>query len=436
MKKVLILSYFSSPGNFAGSYRIKSWADYLHNYGYYPIIVTRHWNENETDYTAISDKKVIEKTVNEKHTIYRLPYYGSFRDRLVHRYGKKAVFIGKFFSFFQLLGQNIFMGFTPFANLYYFSRDLIKSEKDLNIVIASGGPFIQFRFCYLLKNKYPNIKWIADYRDEWNSYYSYGTRKEPLGRKFLIKIESPFEKKWLSNASKIITVSEVLKEQISKFLNFKGPVSVVLNGFDSEDFSSLNWKTNNNFKQFQLLYSGTLYPFQELGIMIQGIIKFLQMANNSNSVKIVFAGLKRDEKMTRRILELFAGHEKHLVILPRLAKKKFMKLLHQSHVLLLFPYLSVKGCYSSKIFEYLASCRPILMAPPDDGLLNSFIKNNKAGFIGKSSSEVTDILCDLFMKFQNNVTFINNNRKLYFFSREKQTELLSEEINKTVFDDY
>ena len=70
MKRVLIISYFFPPGNFAGSYRIKAWADQLQKFGYYPIVVTRHWAENETDYTAISSESAILKEEYSNFTVF------------------------------------------------------------------------------------------------------------------------------------------------------------------------------------------------------------------------------------------------------------------------------------------------------------------------------------------------------------------------------
>ncbi|MFW5700794.1 MAG: hypothetical protein ACOCWM_03805, partial [Cyclobacteriaceae bacterium] len=113
MKKVLILSYFFPPANFAGSYRIYAWARHLYKFGYHPVVITRHWAENETDYTAISAEKDIELEEHEHYTVYRLPYKGSIRDRLVNRFGPKAKFLGKIFSFFQVIGQNYFLRSIP-----------------------------------------------------------------------------------------------------------------------------------------------------------------------------------------------------------------------------------------------------------------------------------------------------------------------------------
>ena len=64
MKKVLIISYFYPPANFVGGQRTAAWAKYLHEYGYYPIIITRHWNEGQTD--------LVDKVKNNKLEIEKI----------------------------------------------------------------------------------------------------------------------------------------------------------------------------------------------------------------------------------------------------------------------------------------------------------------------------------------------------------------------------
>jgi len=46
MKKILVISYFYPPCNLTASQRTESWAKYLHNSGFYPIIITRKWEKH------------------------------------------------------------------------------------------------------------------------------------------------------------------------------------------------------------------------------------------------------------------------------------------------------------------------------------------------------------------------------------------------------
>ena len=107
----------------------------MHKFGYYPIIVTRHWDDNDTDYTAISRQNDVSVEEGKTFTVYRLPYKGTSRDKLVARYGSKAKFPGKILSFFQVLGQNFSLACTPMSGLYKFAREYLINNKDVDTVI-------------------------------------------------------------------------------------------------------------------------------------------------------------------------------------------------------------------------------------------------------------------------------------------------------------
>mgnify|MGYP001445437583 FL=1 len=61
-KKVLILAYDFPPYNSIGAQRPYSWLKYFNEFGFQPIIVTRHWDEirDEEDYYKASKKQFFE----------------------------------------------------------------------------------------------------------------------------------------------------------------------------------------------------------------------------------------------------------------------------------------------------------------------------------------------------------------------------------------
>nr|MBP7389342.1 hypothetical protein [Chitinophagales bacterium] len=74
MVNVLILAYDFPPYVSVGGLRPHSWLKYFNEFGVYPIVVTRQWNnayKNGLDYVApgFSDNTVTEK--NDKGTTIR-----------------------------------------------------------------------------------------------------------------------------------------------------------------------------------------------------------------------------------------------------------------------------------------------------------------------------------------------------------------------------
>ena len=121
MKKILIISYFFPPSTFTGSFRIYSWAKYLHKFGYYPIIVTRNWGIPITGYKDMSVSTIGEMVheVNDNYEVYYLPYKGNLRDKLYEKYGDiKMVFLRRMLSLFEIIFQNFSIRILPYRNLY------------------------------------------------------------------------------------------------------------------------------------------------------------------------------------------------------------------------------------------------------------------------------------------------------------------------------
>ena len=84
MKKIIIISYFFPPCSLTASQRINGWAKYLNEFGYYPTVITRNWENNiaspEDVLKSAGDSIVHNK--EETYEVYYLPYKASFRDRI------------------------------------------------------------------------------------------------------------------------------------------------------------------------------------------------------------------------------------------------------------------------------------------------------------------------------------------------------------------
>ena len=168
MKKLLILAYDFPPYVSVGGLRPASWHKYFHEFGIYPIVVTRQWGNkygSHLDYIAPSERNetIVEET--ETGTIIRTPYKPNLANRLMlqygdHKYKYVRKFISAFYEFFQWI---FFIG--PKSRLYYGAKKYLRENK-VDCIIATGEPFILFKYASKLSKKF-NIPWVADYRDPW-----------------------------------------------------------------------------------------------------------------------------------------------------------------------------------------------------------------------------------------------------------------------------
>lgn len=427
MKRVLILTYFFPPGNFAGSYRIQSWAKYLIEFGYYPVVVTRKWEETMNDYSDMSKQtsEGIEHHKFENFEVYYLPYKPNRRDRLLAKHGKeKYLFYRKVLTFIEIFFQNITNSVIPFRNLYSFSKHLLKNNPDIKLVITSGKPFILFKFCYFLKKKY-NVKWVADYRDDWNStQWKIFYNKLQL---IFLKIETFFEKKWVSSADHITSVSDYYVNIISAFVNKNG--SSIMNGYDESDYPN---NAETYFNDFTIVYNGTLYNSQPIEIFLEGLKKVIDRNNNVIKIKILFPGLSVDSQMTDEVRANLKGYEDNYEITGRIKKEEVISIQLKSHVLLMIGHTGIKGTTSSKIFEYLACKKNILLCPSDNDIIERIITETGSGIICNSSVEIEEKLQSLINEYlkTGKIKYNSIRNEIEKYSRRNQTKKLAEVFDK------
>lgn len=423
MKKILILSYFFPPCNLTASSRPYGWAKHLYLAGYYPIIVTRKWETPVKHYSDLSTptSAQVEHYKYDHYEVYCLPFKGNLKDRIYKKYGdRKFVWLRKTLSYFELVAQNYFSSIIPYYNFYEFSDQLLKQNSDLKKVVITANPFPFFKFGYLLSKK-NNIQWIADYRDDWTTSQLFSPKN--ILERILKKIESKSERKWLSNASCFTTISEHYVERITSLINRKG--FLVMNGYDEDQYIDVVNKKSENC--FTIIYSGTLYDTQPIEIFVEAFKIIVEKFKNQIPVKLIFLGLLFDSKQTHRINNLLKGFEDYYSITDRIEKQKAISLQQKANLLLICSHKNIKGITSSKIFDYLACKRPIVLFPSDQDILEEIITKTNSGYICNTAEEISDLLSEILANYvqTNNINYNPVKNEVEFFSQKNQTMKLA-----------
>ena len=166
--RLLICTLYFPPCSLTPANRTFSWAKYLHQFGIYPVIITRQW-PREFSPELYEEKSFGKKVIIEKHADYEvhyLPFTGNFRTRSLQKADtNKQKIPRRIFLLFELLLRNTFHSLLPYSNIFKYVLNYVAENKTDKILI-SGSPFQLFKIGYLAKKKY-NIPWIADYRDGW-----------------------------------------------------------------------------------------------------------------------------------------------------------------------------------------------------------------------------------------------------------------------------
>ena len=374
MNKVLIVTYYWPPSGGAGVQRWLKFSKYLPEFGWDPIILTvdqAYAAYPVTDYSLTDDLpssvKVFTTPATNYFDIYKkdkskIPSAGfansvdnTFKDKLL-RFVR-----GNFFIPDPRRGWN----------KYAFKKACELIEKEgIRHVITTSPPHSTQLIGLKIKKRYPAIKWIADLRDPWTDIYYYKQFYPTIISK---AIDLKFEKSVLKRADKIITVGRSLKTIFSaKLPGVDRKTEIITNGYDESDFIEVPEIVP---KRFTITYVGTLsdiYP-------IEGLIPALKNLQASGK-DFIFRFVGSVSEKTRKLLQSEIP-EKSIEFLPYVIHSEAIKYMMSSSLLVLIIPLhqSNKSIITGKIFEYLATGKPIICLGPVDGDAAEIIATCRAG---------------------------------------------------------
>lgn len=435
-QKILIISYFFTPCNLPGAQRPASWAKYLHEYGYTPIVITRNWEQpvkTSTDLFVPMGESVIHKKM-DGYEVYYLPFKGGLRDFIITRFGEhKLVAFRKVLSYLELFAQNFTSRFIPYRNFFSFAHQLIKKDPAIRIIISSAGPFGLFRLCSRLSRK-TGIPWIADYRDDWNttawtSNYSVQSQisgKNSFQESVLTFFEAKSEKRWVSSATLFTTVSKYYVSKISNYV--LRPGKVIYNGYEVENKTG---KEGTN-PVFTISYLGTLYWKQSIEIFLNGFV-LARRELNTREMIINFIGTGFDSGQRERLEKYARTMDIEIVITDWMHEREVNKIIAASHLMLSVAYNGVKGVIPTKVFNYLAWGKPVLLCPSDHDELEETAQQSGLGLIANDQFECAKKIVEAYHCFHSGKPLVTPNESFISnFSRKHQTEKLAQIIGHII----
>jgi len=401
LQRVLILAYDFSPYVSIGAQRPESWLRHFPDLGIDTTVVTRHWDDNiktSVDYIKPSSKQTIETTELNKFTrVIRVPFLPNVRDKIILKYGlNRFVFFRRILSILFSIGKFFYLKIDDTASIFSAADDYLSKNK-VDVIIATGEPFILFKHAHQLSAKH-QIPWVADFRDCWSA--SPVRSNGGVINKLANKIFRSIEQKILRSASFITTPSPSYKSLLEQIHPNKS-VEVVYNGYNADVLEAIgNVNAGEGvFEEdvFEIAYAGILYEHQQLEMFLDGLKMFLSTVDRSK-VRVIFYGISFYDDMTSRILNYDASLKDLIVITERFSYLDVMKKLKRAHALLL---LSDEGAnwLNAKVFDYLALKRPVLLVKNDKGILRDILSQCKTGFLASSSADVSNHLQFMYQNY-------------------------------------
>lgn len=427
-KKILIITYYWPPAGGPGVQRWLKFAKYLPDFGWKPIIYTP---ENPSypllDETLMKD---VPENIEMVRTKIWEPYQLAEKLNKSNKKFKAGQFdVGKNQSWKSKLSIWVRGNFfIPDARVFWVKPSVTFLEKYLkenkiDTIVTSGPPHSLHLIGLGLKNKIPDLKWVADFRDPWTeiSYYKHLKLTKSSDKKHRQLENAVFKNADITLATSYTDAENFRKAGANAFC--------ITNGFDESDSSKKAGENKNSQieKAFTLSYIGVLEQLrnpENLWKALDELVK--ENAEFAADFKLKFVG-RIDDKILHSIEN--SSLKNHILNLGYLAHGKAVEEMQNSDMLLItnFPNEASKGIIPGKIFEYLASGKQILSFGPDKADVAKILEETQAGkhFSYQDTENIKKFILEKYELWKND-SLIENTQHIEQFSRKNLTQQLTE----------
>jgi glycosyltransferase involved in cell wall biosynthesis len=424
MKRVLIITYYWPPSGGSGVQRWLKMSKYLPENGWQPVIYTAENAEYPVEDPSLEkdvcpEAEVIRRPIVEPYSFYK-KFLGIKKEQKV-----KAGFIdetGKQKGWKERLSVWIRGNFfIPDARCWWVKPSVkyLKSylkDHPVDAIISTGPPHSMHLIAMKLKEAL-GIPWIADFRDPWTEidYYNELHLTRWADRK-----HHRLEHEVLTKADKVVTVAPDGARRLEK-LGAKD-VATIFNGFDRDDDPQAAVAPAD---KFSITYLGVLSKIQSPENLWQGLGELLkENVVFSKDLKINMIG-QIDTSVVKAIQD--NGLSDHVVFTPYIPHDQVSQV-HRSSSLLLLLLMPdseprAKGLLTGKLFEYMASGRPILCIGPEDGdaarILNETHAGGTVGFANKE--KIKEAIIGYYQRYLEHDLPSNASAEMEQYSRKALT---------------
>jgi glycosyltransferase involved in cell wall biosynthesis len=387
MRRLLLISFFFPPSLKVGAVRAGGLAKHLPKFGWEPIVLTPSLPERikstaviETGHRDVfSDLKTRLGFGQKSKPARQLDFKAQKDDGTARFHNGLIKWVRS-----VIMYPDQFKGWVPFgvkAVEEFAQRERV--DAILSTSPANSGHVIAARAKTLW-----NCPLVADLRDLWSDA---GTT--PWGLDFL---QRSLEKRTLRSADLLVTVSDPWVECLQQTFPGKRVVRIT-NGFDPDDFPPSPSALTSTFS---ITYTGYLYDGQSDPTPVFEVLGELlaKGALPRNDVKLRFYGTSEGlPGLANR-----CGLQDVLELHGWVSREESLQRQRESQVLLLFgkSIPSYSGCYPAKLFEYLASRRPILAVGGPPGVTSQLLEETGSGLQAFSKDAMRDFFVKSYNEFR------------------------------------
>jgi hypothetical protein len=373
MKRVLILGLYFPPANFSAARRLEGWSKHLSAFGYEPLVLTRYYDPEERNTGDFYASTRPTLTLHERWIETEQAVYTNFTQS---SWGKIPL-PGK------VRGLGHFIWPDPdHSGWFRQCYDYLKTSKfKPDIIIGSHSPVGVFRVARKLAERL-DVPWVADFRDLW---------LQSLNGDLSSKLKLSLQRRHLRTAGGITVTNEGTVEQMRQQLApLEKPIRAIYTGAelpgevlpDDDDRETLEeFERIKAAYSIVLTYPGTLYSEQRVERFLNTIADFNESGRGPCAV--VLYG-KHDPALYQQW--------PFVKVLGQVGHNTSLFLQRNSTALFYSTWPASAPFFAGKIFELIASGRPVLVGFTPSPDLESFCLKVKSVSVIKQPEELMAVL--------------------------------------------
>lgn len=372
MKRVLVISYYWPPSGGSGVQRWVKMCKYLPQYGWLPVVYT----PSNPALTAIDT--TLAADIPDEVEVLRRPILepGQFARKAT------SAQVTPINSQHKSLKQRIAMWirgncFIPDPRVLWVTpsvRCLTEYLKGhpVDAIVSTGPPHSMHLIAQRLSRR-TGIPWVADFRDPWTRmFYFKHLSLSPASERRHIKMELSV----LDDATRVVAVSPLVQADFRQAT--ATPVELVTNGYDEDDFPACARESFAS-EHFTLLHAG-LFAADGNPVALWEALGQLRRedAGFAEDFRLVLCG-KTDAAILDAVraaglgdCTVDEGYLDHGRVVERML----------SAAALMLPLRrepEYRATLPGKLFEYLASRRPVIGIGQKDGAMAAILSSTGAG---------------------------------------------------------
>ena len=422
-KNLLFLSYYFPPVQVSSSIRLRHFYEGFIANGFTISLLTGKFPK----------KMAGEQTINLPiSNIYHIPLIGLRRLMsnfiLTHNtlplLWKKKVFISSLLSFRNRIPFNIIIGDGGLIYLWIAYFKAAKWIKDYKIthIFTSYSPMVDHFIAFLLKCTFPHLHWVADFRDLPVDFKYPHYLNHTICKYFL--------KHLLKKADAVITVSKGIANELAKF---RTNINIYSGCISPEEVQRPTIISPN----FNINYTGSIYPdYQDLSPLVKVILSLIEEGiMNKKDIFWTYCGL-HPYQYAQWLMPHFPEEQTDIKAFLPLSEARERQRGAAINLVLTWSTSVQKGILTTKLFEYLATGKPILVLT--NGILETEMKRilscyqTEGYFQNSENKRLKDWITTIYKGWKNNQIHHCDRKKIaQKFSENERNVLIKKVSDRT-----